>query len=113
MEKMELIEAKVTKKFELDISTKVADVIDLNKKEVIGQKDRINYEKMRGAFKVTINKNLCMDKKIQSFSNDPVIYYLHKNRNFIRKLQPDRTEEKSASVTVEELASNLDNIYYN
>ena len=35
-----------------------------------------------------------MKKRIQTFSNDPVAYYLHKNRNFIRKLQPsidDRT----------------------
>lgn len=49
---------------------------------------------MKGRFKVNISKNLDMKKRIQTFSNDPVAYYLHKNRNFIRKLQPsidDRT----------------------
>ena len=96
MEKMDLIEEKVNKRFELDMSTKVLDVVDLQKKEFAGQKDKINYEKMRGRFKVTINKNLAMKKRIQSFSNDPVVYYLHKNRNFIRKLQPVR-EEKTVS----------------
>ena len=45
---------------------------------------------------MNINKNLVMKKRIQSFSNDPVCYYLHKNRNFLRKLQPAR-EEKTMS----------------
>ena len=96
MEKMELIEDKVNKRFELDAITKVPDVIDLQKKELVGQKDKINHEKMKGRFKVNINKNLVMKKRIQSFSNDPVCYYLHKNRNFLRKLQPTR-EEKTTS----------------
>ena len=91
MEKMEMIEERVNKNFELDISTKVKDVIELNKREMAGQKDKINYEKMRGRFKVAINKNIAMKKQIQSFSNDPVIYYLHKNRNFLRKLQQNQS----------------------
>ena len=86
MEKMDIIEERVQKRFELDATTKVPDVIDLQKKEVVGQKDKINHEKMKGRFRVTINKNLEMKKRIQSFSNDPVCYYLHKNRNFLRKL---------------------------
>lgn len=86
MEKMEIIEEKVNKKFQLDARTKVKDVVDLHKPEMAGQKDKIQNEKMRGRFKVSINKNLHMKKQIQSFSNDPVIYYLHKNRNFLRKL---------------------------
>ena len=111
MEKMELIEERVNKNFEMDMSTRVPDVVDLQKKELAGQKDKINHEKMKGRFKVTINKNLQMKKKIQSFSNDPVVYYLHKNRNFMRKLVPTR-EEKSASETVEALAENLDDMWY-
>ena len=58
MEKMELIEDRVNKNFDLDMSTRVPDVVDLQKKELAGQKDKINYEKMKGRFKVTINKNL-------------------------------------------------------
>ncbi len=64
MEKMEQIEDKVQKRYELDISSKILDVVDLQKKEFAGQKDKINYEKMRGRFKVTINKNLEMKKRI-------------------------------------------------
>ena len=65
---------------------------------------------MKGRFRVIINKNLAMKKRIQSFSNDPVIYYLHKNRNFIRKLQPPR-EEKSTFENVMELADKIDDIF--
>ena len=36
-----------------------------------------------------------MSTRIHKFANDPVIYYLHKNRNFIRKLQPEREEKTS------------------
>ena len=64
MEKLEMIEQKVNKRFDLDIATKLPQVIDLNKKELAGQKDKINYEKMRGRFKIAINKNLEMKKKI-------------------------------------------------
>lgn len=111
MEKMDLIEEKVQKRFELDASTKIVDVVDLQKKELAGQRDKINYEKMRGRFKVIINKNLAMKKRIQSFSNDPVIYYLHKNRNFIRKLQPPR-DEKSTIEKVLDLETQLGDIFY-
>ena len=111
MEKMEMIEQKVNKRFDLDIATKLPEVIDLNKKELAGQKDKIQNEKMRGRFKININKNLEMKKQIQSFSNDPVAYYLHKNRNFIRKLQPMREEPRSPAQVAEDLAENLDEIF--
>ena len=99
MEKMELIEEKVTQRFEMDTSSKVPDVVDITKKELFGQKDKINAEKMKGRFKVVINKNLQMKKRIQSLGNDPVVYYMHQNRNFIRKLEPNR-EEQSPSEKV-------------
>ena len=44
-------------------------------------------EKMKGRFEVTINKNLEMKKRIQKFGNEPICYYLHKNRNFLQKLE--------------------------
>ena len=111
MEKMEMIEAKVNKRFDLDIATKLPEVVELNKKELAGQKDKINYEKMKGRFKTVINKNLEMNKRIQSFSNDPVAFYLHINRNFIRKLQPLREEEKDPAQVAEEIAENLDEMF--
>jgi len=112
MEKMDLIEEKVNKQFNLEMTSRVQDVVEIQKKELVGQKDKINYEKMRGRFKVTINKNLDMKTRIQSFSNDPVAFHLHKNRNFIRKLEAPR-EEKSAYEKVEELAGKIDDIFYN
>jgi hypothetical protein len=36
---------------------------------------------------VIINKTLPMQKQIEKFANEPVAFYLHKNRNFIEKLQ--------------------------
>lgn len=93
------------------MTAKTHDVVELQKKEYAGQQDKINYEKMRGRFKVIINKNLEMKKRIQSFSNDPVVYYLHKNRNFIRKLSIPK-EQKSTYEEVEDLASRIDDIFY-
>ena len=64
MEKMELIEDKVNERFELDTIAKVPDVVEIQKKELFGQKDKINAEKMKGRFKLAINKNLQMKKRI-------------------------------------------------
>ena len=66
---------------------------------------------MKGRFKTVINKNLAMNKRIQSFSNDPVAFYLHINRNFVRKLQPLREEEKDPAQVAEEIAENLDDMF--
>lgn len=41
MEKMEIIEEKVTKRFQLDARSKVKDVVDLHNQEMAGQKDKI------------------------------------------------------------------------
>ena len=36
MEKMEMIEQRVHKRFDLDMSTRLPDVVELNKKELAG-----------------------------------------------------------------------------
>jgi len=64
MEKMDLIEEKVNKLYDMSQTTKMHEVVELQKKEFAGQQDKINYEKMRGRFKVIINKNLEMKKRI-------------------------------------------------
>jgi hypothetical protein len=46
-----------------------------------------NKEKLKGAFKLSINHDLPMHKKIERYGAEPVVFYLHKNRNFIRKLE--------------------------
>ena len=45
-----------------------------------------------------------MKKQVQKFANDPVIYYLHKNRHFISKLQQRMEEKKSVSENIKEFA---------
>jgi len=46
----------------------------------------LNREKLKGNFKLLINADLPMGKKIEKYASDPVVFYLHKNRNFIKKL---------------------------
>ena len=41
-----------------------------------------------------------------------MVYYLHKNRNFIRKIMPEKRAERSPSQVVDELASKIDDIFY-
>jgi hypothetical protein len=46
-----------------------------------------NKAKLNGAFKLLINHKLPMHKKIERYGTEPVVFYLHKQRNFIRKLE--------------------------
>ena len=59
-----------------------------------------NKEKFKGAFKLKINHDLPMHKKIERYGGEPVVFYLHKNRNFIRKLKlsKEALDEKRISV---------------
>jgi len=34
-----------------------------------------------------LNHNLPMNKKIETYANEKVAFYLHKNRNFIHKIE--------------------------
>ena len=43
-------------------------------------------EKLKGKFKLMINKKLDRSTKIQKYANEPISFYLHKNRNFLRKI---------------------------
>ena len=46
----------------------------------------LTKEKFKGNFGLLINVDLPMGKKIEKYAADPVVFYLHKNRNFIKKL---------------------------
>ena len=50
------------------------------------QETHLNKEKLKGNFKLLINVDLPMNKKIEKYASDPVAFYLHKDRNFIKKL---------------------------
>lgn len=60
---------------------------------------------------MNINKNLDMKVRIQTFSNDPVAYYLHKNRNFIRKLE-QKSEGRHPMDKVREFTDNMQDYFY-
>ena len=53
---------------------------------------KANYEKLKGRFRLRINHDLPMSKKIETYANEKVAFYLHKNRNFIHKLEHSMKE---------------------
>ena len=107
-ERMEDIENRVNKEFAgaADMQ-KQQDVTDINNKALIGDHAKMQNEKMKGRFEVTINKNLEMKKRIQKFGNEPICYYLHKNRNFLQKL-----EDKRNRVTAEDKVMDFRNNFH-
>ena len=111
MERMEDIETRVNKDFAgaTDMQ-KQQDVTDINNKALIGDHAKMQNEKMKGRFEVTINKNLEMKKRIQKFGNEPICYYLHKNRNFLQKLEDRTAGRVSASDKVLDFRSKLSDI---
>ena len=88
MERMDDIEDRVNKDFQgANETQKQQDVTDINNKALLGDHAKMQNEKMKGRFSLTINKGLEMKKRIQKFGNEPICYYLHKNRNFLQKLE--------------------------
>lgn len=51
-------------------------------------------EKLKGNFRININKKLPFKKKIQMLANDPEAFYLHKNQRFFKKLEVSYAEKK-------------------
>ena len=89
-------EQKVAKKFKQEsLMFQTQDVTKTFYKSSVdknGKDLRQNREKLKGAFKLSINHDLPMPKKIERYCAEPVVFYLHKNRNFIRKLQLSKEE---------------------
>ena len=88
MERLERIEKGINLKFDgTNNLNKQMNVLEINDQAVAGEKEKFNTEKMKGRFKLTINKDLNMKKQIQKFGNEPIVFYLHKHRNFLNKLK--------------------------
>lgn len=49
-----------------------------------------NFKKLNGDFKLVLNHELPMAKKIEQFAIDPVSFHLHKQRNFVHKLELEK-----------------------
>ena len=54
-----------------------------------------NKEKLKGGFSLRISKNLSIDKKIEKYAQDSMVFHLHKNRNFLRKIELQEKEENA------------------
>lgn len=65
----------------------MVNVTDMHNQDCLTDPIKMNKEKLRGKFNLTINRTLPMKKQIEKFANEPVAYYLHKKRNFLEKLQ--------------------------
>ena len=62
---------------------------------------------MKGRFKVSINKDLAMKKQIQKFGNEPIVFYLHKHRNFLQKLE-NRKQKLGAFEEAQEIEKEME-----
>ena len=108
MERIEQIESKINKKYEgKNKLMKQMNVIEINDQAVAGQKEKSNTEKMKGRFKVSINKDLAMKKQIQKFGNEPIVFYLHKHRNFLQKLE-NRKQKLGAFEEAQEIEKEME-----
>ena len=59
----------------------------MDNKTLVGQQTKMTNEKMKGRFQINVNRKLTLGTQINKLANDPVSYYMHKNRNFIHKLK--------------------------
>lgn len=84
------------------------NVADVRNKAVLTDDRKVMLEKLKGRFDLRLNHNLPMDTKINMFSNEDVIFHLHKNRNFIEKIQKPREEQKPTSQVLKEIYQKLD-----
>ena len=93
---MDMIEEKVYQMQNDDADfLKLTNVTDVTNKGSLIDPRLVNNEKLKGRFTLIINKDLPMKKQIEKFANEPVAYYLHKNRNFIEKLESRKTKQSS------------------
>lgn len=81
---------------------------DVRNKAVLTDDRKRMLEKLKGRFDLRLNPHLPMGTKINMFSNEDVIFHLHKNRNFIEKIQKPVTYQKPASEVVGEVQKKLE-----
>lgn len=87
-ENLEKVEANVIKEFaknKVFFNQQVVTALDNRVAENYPAK--ANQEKMRGRFRLRISSKLPEVKKIEKYSQDSMVFYLHKNRNFLRKIE--------------------------
>lgn len=50
---------------------------------MLNNETKMNLEKLKGRFDLNINPALPKQTKLHKFLNDPIAFYLHKNRLFL------------------------------
>lgn len=70
-----------------EVFNSLNNVADVRNKAVLTDDRKMMLEKLKGRFDLRLNPHLPMGTKINMFSNEDVIFHLHKNRNFIEKIQ--------------------------
>jgi hypothetical protein len=63
------------------------NVLDMDNKASTFDESAANREKLKGCFKLKISKHMKMPQKIEKYAQEPVVFHLHKKRNFIRKIE--------------------------
>ena len=66
------------------------------------QASESNIKKLKGDFRLQLNHRLSMPKKIEQFAVDPVSFYLHKQRNFVRKIDEQMADLKYKEIQDEQ-----------
>lgn len=94
-ENLEELEQKVTEYYHKNklVDTQHQNVTDLRNKAALQNEALANKEKLAGDFKLRINRNLQMHQKIEKYSQDSVVFFLHKKRNFIEKIHRQEQED--------------------
>lgn len=66
----------------------------MDNKAAAFDESQANREKLKGGFKLKISKHMKMPQKIEKYAQEPVVFHLHKKRNFIRKIERQAIEQK-------------------
>jgi hypothetical protein len=86
-QKIENIENKLINELNLQKKNQINTIITKSTdRYASGRASPENVEKLRGKFKVTINKNLKTSEKIEHFAQDPIAFHLYKKRKFFDKI---------------------------
>ena len=54
----------------------------------------VNKAKMKGQFKVDMKKSFSPVQRVQSFANDYLSYYMHKNNHFLKHISQEKTVDE-------------------
>lgn len=108
-EKIDLVEEEVAKNFRISQNMNTLNnVTEIQNKAMMADEGKVLQEKLKGRFDLKINSKLPMETKISMFSNDHVIFHLHKNRNFIEKIVRPLEVAKTANEIVEEVEQKIE-----